>query len=77
MLPLLHQVYPRFLQLAAQSKDPVERLQWVVTYFIAGVLHGAVSGGKAVKHLVHARGLVIWLTECCKLADVILHCWSV
>ncbi|PRW59937.1 Oxysterol-binding 9 [Chlorella sorokiniana] len=29
-------VYPRFLQLAAQSKDPVERLQWVVTYFIAG-----------------------------------------
>ncbi|PSC69671.1 Oxysterol-binding 9 [Micractinium conductrix] len=29
-------VYPRFLRLAAEATDPVERLQWVVTYFIAG-----------------------------------------
>lgn len=30
------QVYPRFLRLAAEAADPVERLKWVVTYFIAG-----------------------------------------
>ena len=29
-------VYPRFLRLAAECHDPLERLQWVVTYFIAG-----------------------------------------
>lgn len=29
-------VYPRFLRLAAEAADPVERLKWVVTYFIAG-----------------------------------------
>ena len=41
-LPPAHppQVYPRFLQLAAESSDPVERLQWVVTYFLAGGLAG-------------------------------------
>ena len=36
LAPAAPQVYPRLLQLAAQSKDPVERLQWVVTYFISG-----------------------------------------
>ena len=32
----LMQVYPRYLTLAAQSSDPLQRLQWVVTYFMAG-----------------------------------------
>ncbi|KAL4458310.1 hypothetical protein ABPG75_013175 [Micractinium tetrahymenae] len=32
-------VYPRFLRLAAEAADPVERLKWVVTYFIAGFHH--------------------------------------
>ncbi|KAL4423109.1 hypothetical protein ABPG77_004792 [Micractinium sp. CCAP 211/92] len=29
-------VYPRYLRLAAETADPVERLKWVVTFFIAG-----------------------------------------
>lgn len=39
-LPRRCQVYPSFLRLAAQSSDPVDRLQWVVTYIVAG-LHRA------------------------------------
>ena len=38
-------VYPRFLRLAAEQSDPVARMQWVVTYFVAGEQQRAQQQG--------------------------------
>jgi hypothetical protein len=38
-------VYPRFLSLAAESADPLERMKLVITWFVAGMYEVSFTEG--------------------------------
>lgn len=69
-------VYPRFLRLAAQADDPVERMQWVISWFVAGGWgRGRKFGTESPSLLQYSRERRLAGTPAVKLRhDATLHC---